>query len=117
MSVTEMVPGSGVVAARGPGWLPAVVLTFLDAVLTYVWLQTGLATEGNPWLAGLVESAGAGTAMGVRAVVGIALVAALSLLARRYAAAGRGLLLVTGVLGLVLGWHIGGSVTTAFLVL
>ena len=94
-------------------WVPAIVLTLLDAVLTYLWLASGIAREANPWLAELVVVSGPGTAMGIRATVGILLVAALVLLARQSRAAGHGLVAVTAVLGLVLGWHIGGSVMVA----
>ncbi|MBW3657819.1 MAG: hypothetical protein KY457_04215 [Actinobacteria bacterium] len=94
-------------------WMPAVVLTLLDAVLTYLWLATGIAREGNPWLAELVVTSGPGTAMAVRTLVGVGLIAALALLTQRSRTARHGLVAVTAVLGLVLGWHIGGSVMVA----
>lgn len=108
---------AGASVADGPGivrWLPAIALTLLDAGLTYAWLRIGVAEEGNPWLADLVATAGPGTAMAVRAALGVALVTLLALLGRRHVSARRGLLLVTGVLGLVLCWHVAGGVMVAF---
>lgn len=95
-------------------WLPAIALTLLDAGLTYAWLRTGVADEGNPWLAELVATSGPGTAMAVRAALGVGLVALLALLGRDDVSARRGLGLVTGVLGLVLCWHVAGGVMVAF---
>lgn len=94
-------------------FLPAVVLTLLDAALTYTWLELGLAAEANPWLAGLVESSGPGAAMAVRVAVGVTLVGLLGLLARDHASARKGLVVVTAALALVCGWHVVGSATVA----
>lgn len=98
---------------RVVAWLPAIALTLLDAALTYAWLHTGIAVEGNPWLADLVAAAGAGLAMVVRVAVGTALVGLLALLARDHAPARRGLAAVTGVLALVVGWHLTGGAMLA----
>lgn len=97
-------------------WLPAVVLTLLDAALTYAWIELGLAAERNPWLASIVETSGPGSAMAVRVAVGLGLVALLGLLARDHAIAQRGLALVTAVLALVLCWHVAGGAMVAFAV-
>lgn len=95
-------------------WLPAIALTLLDAALTYAWLTAGLASEGNPWLAGLVATWGPAVAMAVRLAIGTVLVGILAVLARHHPAARRGLVLVTGVLGLVVGWHVTGGALVAF---
>lgn len=94
-------------------WLPAVLLTFLDAALTYTWLRLGVAAEANPWLAELVVISGPGHAMALRAALGTALVALLALLGREHRSARHGLVLVTGVLGLVLCWHVAGGFLVA----
>lgn len=94
-------------------WLPAVVLTMLDAALTYAWLHLGVAAEANPWLAALVETSGPGAAMAVRAGIGLALVGVLGLLARDHVSARRGLAFVTVALAVVCSWHVVGSVMVA----
>lgn len=94
-------------------WLPAVVLTMLDAALTYAWLNLGVAAEANPWLAGLVETSGPGAAMAVRVGIGVALVGLLGLLARDHASARRGLAFVSAILAAVCSWHLLGSVMVA----
>jgi hypothetical protein len=93
-------------------WLPAVALTLLDAALTYTWLELGVAAEGNPWLAGVVETSGPAAAMALRAGIGLVLVGFLAVLARRHESARRGLLFVTAALGLVCSWHVVGSLLT-----
>lgn len=97
------------IALPRPGQLalPAVVLTVLDAMLTYTWLQRGIAEEANPLLAALVTQVGAWPAMVARALVGSALVLGLAALARGHRSARWGLLLVTLTLAGVLGWHFG----------
>lgn len=94
-------------------WLLAIALTLLDAALTYTWITFGLAAEANPWLAELIATSGPGTAMAVRAGLGVALVGVLALLARDHASARRGLVLVSVVLALVVCWHVAGGVMVA----
>ena len=98
---------------RVAAWLPAIVLTLLDAALTYAWLTAGLASEGNPWLAGLVATSGPAMAMAIRVALGTALVGMLALLARDHPTARRGLAAVTGVLALVIAWHVTGGAMLA----
>lgn len=105
---------SGLVEAEWVArWFPAMLLTVFDASLTYAWLSLGVANEANPWLAQLVEAGGAGPAMLFRASIGLALVASLALLARRYASARYGLVAVTGALGAVCSWHLLGGMLVA----
>lgn len=87
--------------------IPAMVLTVLDAVLTYTWLEQGIAEEGNPLLAALIAQFGAWSAMVARALVGMVLVLGLAALARHHGSARWGLLFVTVTLAAVLGWHFG----------
>lgn len=94
-----------------PGWLSAaVVLTLVDAIATATWLELGIAAEGNPLLAALVDLAGAVPAMVVRTVVGVGLLVALAVLAPRSVLARRALPVVTCVLATVALWHLVGAV-------
>jgi hypothetical protein len=91
-------------------WLGlAVGLTLLDAVATAVWVELGIAIEGNPWLAHLIEATGTVQAMMVRAVVGVALLVSLALLATRSRLARAALPALTIVLGAVGVWHVVGG--------
>jgi hypothetical protein len=93
-------------------WLTlAVALTVLDAAATALWLELGIAVEGNPWLAHLVEVVGTIPAMAVRTAVGVALLVGLGLLSRRSRLARVALPAVTVVLGLVAVWHAVGSLS------
>jgi hypothetical protein len=93
-------------AGRRFRWVAlAGVLTALDAAATALWLETGVAVEGNPLLDGLVGAIGAIPAMATRAVVGLALLVALALLVPRSRLARAALPAVTGVLGAVAAWH------------
>lgn len=95
------------------GWAsPALALTVLDALLTLVWLQAGLAVEANPWLADLVASVGPAPAMLVRAGAGVLLVLVLWIVAHVDATARHGLTIVTWALGGVLVWHVLGGLAT-----
>lgn len=87
-------------------WLAlGVLLTFVDAAATAAWLRLGIADEGNPLLARLIDAVGALPAMTVRAVVGAVLLVGLGLLARRSRLARAGLPAVTVVLAGVAAWH------------
>jgi hypothetical protein len=91
-------------------WLGvAVGLTLLDAAATAVWVELGIAVEGNPWLARLIDVAGTLPAMAARAVVGIVLLVALALLATRSRLARAALPAVTLVLAAVGVWHLAGG--------
>jgi hypothetical protein len=94
-------------------WLGlAVVLTLVDAIATAVWLELGIADEGNPLLAGLIDIVGAIPAMVVRAVVGIGLLVGLGLLGRRSQLARAAVPAVTLVLAAVAVWHGVGGVAS-----
>lgn len=86
----------------------ATILTVSDALLTYVWLRIGIAEEGNPLLLPLVHAWGAGPAMVARALVGLTLVAALTLLRSRTSWATWGLRGINVALGCILVWHLVG---------
>jgi hypothetical protein len=91
-------------------WLGlAVGLTLLDAVATAVWVELGIAVEGNPWLAHLIDATGTVPAMAVRAVVGVVLLFSLALLATRSRLARAALPALTLVLGAVGIWHVAGG--------
>lgn len=92
--------------AVSPRWLiAAVLLTLVDAVATAVWIEAGVAIEGNPLLAPLVDSAGAVPAMMVRAFVGVGLLVLLARLAPASRLARVALPGVATVLGAVAAWH------------
>jgi hypothetical protein len=93
-------------------WLGlAVALTFLDAAATALWLELGVADEGNPMLAHLVEAVGAVPAMAVRTLVGVSLLVGLGLLSRRSQLARIALPGVTLLLALVAVWHAVGGLS------
>jgi hypothetical protein len=83
----------------------AIVLTLVDAVATAVWIEAGIALEGNPLLAPLVEQAGAVPAMLIRAVVGVGLLLLLARLAPVSQLARRAVPVLAVVLGAVAAWH------------
>lgn len=91
-------------------FIAAVVLTLVDAIATAVWVEAGLAHEGNPLLAPLVESAGAVPAMLVRAAVGVGLLVLLARLAPVSRLARRAVPGIAIVLGVVAAWHATGLV-------
>jgi hypothetical protein len=94
-------------------WLGlAVVLTMIDAVATSLWLELGIADEGNPLLASLIEVVGAVPAMAVRAVIGIGLLVGLGVLSRRSRLARVALPIVTLVLAAVAVFHAVGGLTS-----
>lgn len=82
-------------------FLVAAVLTVGDAVLTYLAVAAGPVEEGNPLLVVLIDRIGLGSAMVVRAIVGVVLLVALWLLAGRFRSARIGLIGVATVLGVV----------------
>ena len=86
----------------------ATILTVSDALLTYAWLHIGIAEEGNPLLLPLIHTWGAGPAMVTRALIGLALVAALTMLRPHTSWATWGLRGVNVVLGCILVWHLVG---------
>jgi hypothetical protein len=94
-------------------WLAlATALTLLDAVATALWLELGVADEGNPLLARLADLLGAVPAMAIRAVVGVALLVGLAVLSSRSRLARVALPGVTVVLAGVALWHAVGGVVT-----
>jgi hypothetical protein len=95
-------------------WLAlATGLTLLDALATALWLELGVAEEGNPMLAGLADLWGAIPAMALRAVVGVGLLVSLALLSRRSRLARAALPALTLVLAAVAVWHVVGGLSTA----
>ena len=86
----------------------AATLTVLDGVATYVWLGRGHA-EANPLIDRLIVALGAAPAMAVRITIGLGLLTALALLAKRARLAPYGLVVVTGVLLGVGLWHGAGA--------
>lgn len=86
----------------------AALLTVIDAVATHVWLQTGIAAEGNPLLVGYVDMFGAGVAMVGRASWGLALLVGLVVLAPHTRRAKQGLPVVVIALSLVGALHLRG---------
>ena len=87
----------------------AVALTVFDAAATAVWLELGIATEGNPLLAQLIEVVGAGPTMLLRSVVGVALVLSLAALSTTSQLARRAMPAITVTLAAVAGYHLLGA--------
>lgn len=111
MSATTRIPGPGPSLGRevaeGTLFVSAFLLTIADAVATTVWLRAGVAIEGNPLLAGVVDSLGPEGAMLLRTVVGVSLLGALWSVRRRSRLAFPGLVLTTAVLVGVALIHLG----------
>lgn len=93
-----------------PTGLLLCVLVVTDSVATWVWLRSGIAVEGNPFVDGLIRVSGAGFALTVRAVWSIALVLLLTWLATRRQEARFGLVVVAVPLTVVAGLHVLGLV-------
>jgi hypothetical protein len=88
-----------------------VALVVFDSVATYVWVRTGIAVEGNPLVASVMEAYGDGTGLLLRTLWSVALVLVLTWLADRHVIARMALVLVVAALGAValihaaaLGW-------------
>lgn len=93
------------------GWAPvAVGLTAFDAIATAMSVGLGIALEGNPWLAWLIDEAGLASAMLARALIGVVFVLLLDALRPVSATARRALPAVTTVLAAVAAWHLIGPV-------
>ena len=91
------------------GWAPvAIALTAFDAIATAMWVGLGIALEGNPWLAWLIDEAGLFSAMLTRVVIGVGLVLLLDALQPVSATARRALPAVTVILAAVAAWHLVG---------
>lgn len=86
----------------------AALLTVVDALATLVWLQIGIADEGNPVLVGYIEMFGAGVAMVGRAFWGLALLVGLLVLAPYTRSAKQGLPIVVIALSVVGAMHLHG---------
>ena len=86
-----------------------IVLTLSDSTLTYLWLQLGIAYEGNPVLRVLMDTHGVGFTLALRAAVGTALLVALYALREHSALARPATVLAVIVLGLVNIWHLYGA--------
>lgn len=95
-------------AEATPLLVPAILMTIGDVILTMTWLDRG-AAEANPLIARMIDWLGVHAALGLRGLIGIALLLALAWLARRNSFADAALFAVTAVLGGLLIWHIGGG--------
>ena len=106
-------------SVRGHRWwtwtwsLRAGLLTMFDAMATGLWVGLGIAREGNPMLATMIDTAGLVASMLLRALIGLWLIAALASLGRRSRLARVALPVVTYLLGGVALWHVVGFATTA----
>lgn len=78
-----------------------VVMVVFDSVATWSWVTLGIAAEGNPLVARVMELLGNGPGLAVRTVWTVALVLALAWLAARRAAVRPVLVLIAVVFGLV----------------
>lgn len=90
-------------------WATGTVLCLLvltDSLATWVWLRSGIAVEGNPFVDGLIRVSGTGIALTLRAVWSVALVLLLTWLATRRDEARFGLVVVTIPLAVVAGLHV-----------
>jgi hypothetical protein len=72
-----------------------------DSIATWVWVNVGIATEGNPLVASLMDRFGDGIGLALRTVWSVALVLALAWLAERRAMARPALAFLVLVLGSV----------------
>jgi hypothetical protein len=61
-------------------------MVVFDSVATYAWIRSGIAVEGNPLVAGVMDALGDGVGLVLRTVWSAALVVALTWLAERRAA-------------------------------
>ncbi len=94
-------------------WATGFVLSLLvatDSAATWVWLRSGIAVEGNPFVDGLIRVSGAGVALTVRALWSVALVTLLTWLATRRQEARFGLVVVAVPLTVVAGLHVLGLI-------
>jgi hypothetical protein len=72
-----------------------------DSVATWVWVNVGIATEGNPLVASLMDRFGDGVGLALRTGWSVGLVLALAWLAERRASARPALAFLVLVLGAV----------------
>jgi hypothetical protein len=70
--------------------------TLIDSAATWLWVSTGLASEGNPWVAGFFEVYGVGPGLTVRAAFSLTMIAGLEAIAKR-SWEGRGAMLVAAI--------------------
>ena len=103
---------SAVTTTRGLALL-AIGLAAVDSVATWWWLHTGVAVEGNPWLAGVLGVVGPTVGLALRTVWVGALVLGLAVLAERTPLARAGLWVAVGAGSLAVGWHAVGAVWLA----
>jgi hypothetical protein len=76
-------------------------MVVLDSVATYVWVSTGLAIEGNPLVAHVMDGLGDGPGLALRTIWSAGLVVALTALARRRRRVRFAVTFVAVILGLV----------------
>ena len=83
-----------------------IAMVVFDSVATYVWVTTGLAVEGNPLVAALMDGYGDGVGLVLRTLWSTALVVALCWLAERRAAIRPALVVPLVALGAVTLLHV-----------
>ena len=91
----------------------AFALAALDSLATWWWIRTGVAVEGNPWLAGLLGVTGPTLGLTLRVMWVGALIAGLAVLARRTPLARFGLWCAVGAGLLATAWHTVGALWLA----
>lgn len=102
---------NGVHHGLPPILLPAVLLTVADVVLTFAWIERGIAVEGNPLVARLIDALGPALGLGIRGAIGVSLLLVLGALAHRSRLARAALPTLTAVLAGVFVWHVAGAAT------
>lgn len=93
-----------------PVTVVVLALTAFDGLATIVLVGTGIAEEGNPLLADLIDGLGLVPAMGIRVVVGVALTLVLAWLSTWRREVRPVLAFVAVLLSLVAGLHVVGIV-------
>lgn len=91
----------------------AVALAVVDSVATWWWLRTGVAVEGNPWLAGVLGLLGPTLGLVVRTTWVVALVLGLAALAPRTPLARVGLWCAAAAGTAATVWHAAGALWLA----
>lgn len=78
-----------------------VVMVVFDSVATWTWVTLGIAAEGNPLVARVMQALGNGPGLALRTLWSVALVLALAWLAARRAAVRPVLVLIAVIFALV----------------
>jgi hypothetical protein len=99
-------PDATLPLATATGWMVTA-----DAAATWWWLHAGLAIEGNPLVAWLIEAHGLTAGLAIRTVAVLGLLVAVTSLRQRTRWVERGLMVAAGVYALVVGWHLEGALS------